>query len=129
VDPNFLALACRTSEELKGKAAQGKMLNDRKQALERYITEAKVAKDNAHAGGAFEQKTAVFLQEKADANAILYEIYQGKAGAEREKAFFEASKRAWSKGVPDVIKKLEDRIKGQFALGDQVVSQTWNLLT
>lgn len=60
VDPNFLALACRTSAELQAKTAEGKMLADRKEALARYVEEAKKLASNA-VTAAFEQKMVVFL--------------------------------------------------------------------
>lgn len=127
VDPNFLSLACRTAAELQEKrnSHQGKMLSDRKEALSRYINEASVAASSGpqiEGRTSYEQKTVAFLKEKAAANDVLYDIYQGTAGPEREKAFFDASAKAWIKAVPDVVQKLEDRIKGPYALGDQVVS-------
>lgn len=103
------------------------MLADRKEALARYVEEAKKLASNA-VTAAFEQKMVVFLQEKADANDVLYNIYQGKSGSEREQAFYEASKNAWGKGVPGVIAKLEESIRGPYALGDQVVSVGWGSL-
>jgi hypothetical protein len=118
VDPNFLILAARNPAELeqKRKSDAARTLTDRKTALEAYVADAKQLTGRS----SFEQNLASFLQEKADANQVLYDIYQGKS--DRADAFFEASDRAWSKAVPDLFKTLEDSMKGPYALGDQVVS-------
>lgn len=124
MDPNFLLLAARTSAELetKAKSAPGKVLTDRKSALDQYVN------DTAKHNGSFEQKMLGFLKEKATANDVMYEIYYG-GSADRVKAFCEASDRAWSQAIPAVMKKLEELIKGPYALGDQVVSLLRSKLT
>lgn len=38
------------------------------------------------------------------------------------KVFFAASQKAWSVGVVEVLKTLEEDMVGVYALGDQVVS-------
>lgn len=107
------------------------MLNARKSNLEAYVAEAEqMAKDSVASGKTkdgketttYEQRMVAFLKEKEAANKLLWEVFNGKAGSEREQVFFEASKKAWNEGVPDTLSKLEDSIKGLYALGDQVVS-------
>jgi hypothetical protein len=107
------------------------MLNARKSNLEAYVAEAEqLAKDSVASGKTkdgketttYEQRMVAFLKEKEAANKLLWEVFNGKAGSEREQVFFEASKKAWGEGVPDTLSKLEDSIKGLYALGDQVVS-------
>ncbi|RXK35185.1 hypothetical protein M231_07556 [Tremella mesenterica] len=128
VDPNFLVIACQSPEELRTKAAgsQGAMLSARHDALQTYLKEAKqIAADSPLSsskdkGLTYEQKTVVFLEEKATANEVVWEIYNGKAGEEREKAFFVASKKVWTHGIPDVLRKMESYIRGPYLLGDQV---------
>jgi hypothetical protein len=61
------------------------------------------------------------LKEKKQANDILHAIYTRQAGKEREQGFFEASQKAWSHSLPEVINGLEQEIKGPYALGDQIV--------
>ncbi|RSH93308.1 hypothetical protein EHS25_007662 [Saitozyma podzolica] len=131
VDPNFLQLAAASPEELKVKAhgPPGEMLNARKSNLEAYVAEAEqLAKDSVASGKTkdgketttYEQRMVAFLKEKEAANKLLWEVFNGQAGSEREQVFFEASKKAWNEGVPDTLSKLEDSIKGLYALGDQV---------
>lgn len=128
VDPNFLSLACKDAAELKAKSGSehGKMLAERKAALQRYITEAKnLSADRGESRiegkQTFEQKMVTFLQEKAGANDVLYDIYQGNGGQTKESAFFEASTKAWDKSVPEVLAKVEEQLRGPYTLGDQVV--------
>jgi hypothetical protein len=128
-DPNFLHISCRNAEELKKKAegAPGRYLNDRHDAIERYIEEARETAKNAVIsekvnGETFEEKIVKFLEVKKDANVQLYEVFKGTAGAERENSFFHASQVTWTEGLPDVFSRLESLMKGPYALGDQVVS-------
>lgn len=132
-DPNFLHISARNPAELHEKAtsAPGKFLSDRHDALQRYIGEAKSLTSSPEETDGkvltYEQKMVAFLQEKQAANALLYEVYQGKAGKDREQAFYKASQTVWAEGVPDVLRKLEVNIKGPYALGDQVVSLVYEL--
>lgn len=118
-------------------------MRQRQEALKRYIAEAQhdvdalasnghtppsAPEDGAGSGRdsrspptSFEGKTLAFLKEKQEANLILWRLYNGQAGKENEERFFEASKKAWSESLPDVLNKLDQGIKGPFALGDQVV--------
>jgi hypothetical protein len=148
VDPNFLYLSARNAKELEEKAnsAAGEFISARGEALERYISEAEQqlkqknsnfasqdhAQDGSNGNGAttFEAKTVQFLKEKKQANDILYAIYTRQAGKEREEGFFEASQKAWTHSLPDCINRLEQEIKGPYALGDQIVSlQCYMLLS
>lgn len=95
------------------------MVKLRQENLERYVQEAERL---AQQGGSFEHKMAAFLKEKQAANQILYDLYQGRSGAEKEEAFFQASQKVWYEGIPNALKQLETAIVGPFALGDQVVS-------
>ena len=129
VDPNFLFLSARTPEELaeKRKSPAGSFIKDRQTALQRYIREGEtIAQNKLDSAGqgadAFEQKTVQFLKEKYTANLLLSNIYDGTAGQDIEKGFYEAGNKAWSKSLPDVLTELEGRIKGVHALGDHVVS-------
>jgi hypothetical protein len=146
VDPNFLYLSARNAKELEEKAnsAAGEFISARGEALQRYISEAEQqlkqknsnfasqdhAQDGSNGGGAttFEAKTVQFLKEKKQANDILYAIYTRQAGKEREEGFFEASQKAWTHSLPDCINRLEQEIKGPYALGDQIVSLQCSLL-
>jgi hypothetical protein len=130
VDPNFLFLSARTSDELdqKRKNPAGAFIRDRQSALKRYIQEAEsiaqAKSQNAGQGAdAFEQKTVQFLKEKFAANMLLSDIYEGTAGEDTEKGFYEAGRKAWTQSLPDVLTELENRIKGIHALGDHIVSR------
>jgi hypothetical protein len=136
VDPNFLFLSARNPEELKAKAEgeQGEFVRQRQEALKRYIAEAQRDLDNATGGAgqqdgavpSFESRTLQFLKEKQEANLVLWTLYNGQAGRENEEKFFEASKKAWSESLPEVLNKLDQAMKGPYALGDHVVSvQEW----
>lgn len=133
VDPNFLALTAFDSQELEVKARgwEGKMLSSRKEALQKHIAEAQQLAKKAVAEGKSkdgdhsatdDQTTVAFLKEKAEANELLWEVYFGTAGSERENAFFAASKKAWGHWVPDTLIKLGEEMKGPYILGDHVVS-------
>jgi hypothetical protein len=124
-------MAARTQEELKLKAGgrQGAMLKARHEALSHFIKEAKQAVSSApqsdgSKGPTYEQRQVQFLEDKLDANKMLLDIYQGSTGAEDQKAFFDAAAKSWQEGVPDVLNKLEENIKGTYVLGDQVVSHS-----
>jgi len=126
VDPNFLFLSARNADELKAKAEgeQGEFVRQRQEALKRYIAEAQKDLDDAGGGGgpvpSFESKTLQFLKEKQEANLVLWSLYNGQAGRENEEKFFEASRKAWSESLPDVLNKLDQAMKGPYALGDHV---------
>ena len=103
------------------------MLKARHEALAHYVKEAQQAVSNApqsdgSKGPTYEQRQCQFLEDKLAANKMLLDTYQGSSGPDREKAFFEASTKSWQEGVPDVLTKLEEEIKGTYVLGDQVVS-------
>lgn len=125
VDPNFLNLSARTPEELKSKAASspGQMLTGRKEALIKYISEAKAL---AESGGSYEKKLVPFLEEKKEANEVLWAVYNGEAGADKEKAFIETSVKVWAEELPKTFEKLEGLMAGPYTLGDQIVS--WAML-
>jgi len=127
VDPNFLNMAARSQEELKEKAGgrQGAMLKARHDALSHFIKEAKQAvasapQFDASKGPTYEQRQVQFLEDKLAANKMLLDTYAGSTGAESQKAFFEAATKSWQEGVPEVLGKLEESIKGTYVLGDQV---------
>jgi len=128
VDPNFLNVAARSASELAEHAAsmQGRMLDDRRNAFKSHIAEAKKLAEAApsqqsESGGmTYEQKQVAFLEEKALANQLLWDIYNGKAGEEKEKEFYAASIKAWEEHVPTVLAQIENVMKGVFTLGDQV---------
>lgn len=131
IDPNFLNMAARNSDELKAKAGldQGRTLEERRRSLASYIEEAKqiaknapVSKSATGDGLTYEQKMVKFLEEKRAANEMLWEIYNGQADPEKEKAFFAASEKCWTEAVPNALDKLASGIKGPFVLGDQIVS-------
>jgi len=119
VDPNFLNMAARNASELREKAAgaQGKMLSDRRTALQRYVEEAR---ELAASGGGFEQRMVAFLEEKLQANEMMWEVYNSQTADEKANQFFEASNKAWDEALPDVLKKIEEGLKGPFVLGDHV---------
>lgn len=139
VDPNFLYLSARDENELveKANSAAGTFVSNRAEALERYIAEAEqqmklkngnfASQDHAQDGtngntpSSFEARTVQFLKEKKQANDVLHAIYTRQAGKEREQGFFEASQKAWSHSLPEVINGLEQAIIGPYALGDQIV--------
>ncbi|KAJ9097380.1 hypothetical protein QFC19_006850 [Naganishia cerealis] len=137
VDPNFLYLAARDADELSRKAnsVAGAFVSNRAEALDRYIAEAEQqlqqkiggdfasqdhAKNGSNGATSLEAKTLQFLKEKKEANEILCAIYNRQAGKEREQGFFDASVKAWTESLPDVLNKLEREIKGPYALGDHV---------
>ncbi|KAK4688502.1 hypothetical protein P7C73_g1600, partial [Tremellales sp. Uapishka_1] len=134
-DPNFCFISCLDHAQLQEKlhSFPGAYLNDRHLALQRYIEEAKASAVEAGGGTegklTWEQKIVAFLEEKKAANEMLWEVYNGKAGEEKEKAFFKASKAVWAEGVPDVMGKLESTIKGPYALGDQVSLADFHLIS
>ncbi len=119
---------------------QGEFIKQRQEALKRYIVEAQKdvddlpfneERDDGSSGmgngnaspPSLESKTLTFLKEKQEANLILWNLYNGQAGKENDEKFFEASKRAWSESLPEVLSKLDEGMKGPYALGDQVVSR------
>ncbi|WVQ95826.1 hypothetical protein IAU59_002925 [Kwoniella sp. CBS 9459] len=127
VDPNFLALAARDRNELTGKSqsAPGQALSARRDALHRYLEEAKQALSESAVAPkegnlTWEQRTVKFLEEKIKSNEQLWELYNGKAGKDREQMFYEVSKKTWTEALPETFNKLEDAIRGPYALGDQV---------
>lgn len=128
VDPNFLHLACSSRDELsaKSKGSEGQLLNDRKAGLTRYVSEAESLAEKAGAGKegrvTYEQKMLAFLQEKQAANELLWQLYNGQAGHEREEAFFTASEKSWTEALQQVLGQLEVGMKGPYSLGDQIVS-------
>ncbi|WVF68275.1 hypothetical protein IAT40_003040 [Kwoniella sp. CBS 6097] len=127
VDPNFLALAARDHEELisKSKTAPGQSLTARRESLQRYLGEAKQAVSESAVAPkegnlTWEQKTVKFLEEKIKSNEQLWELYNGKAGKDREEMFYEVCRKTWTEALPETLNKLEDAIQGPFALGDQI---------
>lgn len=103
------------------------MLKARHAALSGYLQEAQQAVRNApqsdgSKGPTYEQRQAQFLEDKLAANKMLLDMYEGSAGQDTQKAFYEAATKSWTESVPDVFGKLEQEIKGTFVLGDQVVS-------
>ena len=131
VDPNFLNMAARNQEELKQKAEgrQGASLKARSEALTHFLKEAQQAASSApqsdgSKGPSYEQRQVQFLEDKLAANKMLLDTYQGETGPEAQKAFFDAATKSWQEGVPDVLNKLEETMKGTYVLGDQVVSDS-----
>jgi hypothetical protein len=128
VDPNFLHLASSSSSELatKAKGLEGQLLNERKAGLAKYVAEAEKLAEKAGAGKegrvTYEQKMLAFLQEKQAANELLWQLYNGQSGKEREEAFYTASEKSWTEALPQVLKSLDEGLKGPYALGDQIVS-------
>jgi hypothetical protein len=122
VDPNFLNMSARDAQELKKKAtkAPGKALSARKEALQRYIQEAKALASEGTASS-FEKKAVQLLEEKAAANDALWSIYNGQGGEDKEKAFFAVSSRTWTEEIPKALNVAEEVVKGPFVLGDQIV--------
>ncbi|OCF42623.1 hypothetical protein I317_03608 [Kwoniella heveanensis CBS 569] len=127
VDPNFLALCARNAEELadKAKKAPGQSLTARRESLLHYLEEAKHAVSESAVAPkegnlTWEQKTVKFLEEKIKSNEQLWELYNGKAGKDREEMFFDVCRKTWTEALPETFNKLEDAIQGPFALGDQV---------
>ena len=123
VDPNFLAMAARDQAELDAKASgsAGQAVRNRRESLERYIKEAK---EQASSGGTFEKGIVPFLEERHEANDVMYKTYTGKAEREELQMFFAASKKIWTEGLPNAFDRLEGLIQdnGPFMMGDQVVS-------
>jgi len=115
-------MSARDAAELKAKASSspGLMLAQRREALEKYMKEAQDVSDN---GNALDKKLLPFLQEKAQANQALHEVYDGTGGETKQNEFFMVSKRIWVEEIPGVMEKIETVIKGPFVLGDQVVSE------
>ncbi|KAK8849678.1 hypothetical protein IAR55_005013 [Kwoniella newhampshirensis] len=127
VDPNFVALSARDKKELANKAADGpgRSLSLRREALRRYLEEAKqAATENTVApkdgGLTYEQKIVNFIEDKLQSNEHIWSLYNGQAGEENEKAFFDISTQTWTEALPDAFSKLETAIRGPYALGDQV---------
>ncbi|WWC92799.1 uncharacterized protein L201_007758 [Kwoniella dendrophila CBS 6074] len=127
VDPNFVALAVRDEAELKKKANRppGQSLTLRREALQRYLQEAKQAVAESAVAPkegslTWEQKTVKFLEEKVKSNEQIWELYNGKAGKDKEEQFFEVCKKTWTESLPEAFAKLETLFKGPYALGDQV---------
>lgn len=92
------------------------------QTPESLITTSASGSGSSPSVPSFEAKIVNFLQEKKEANTLLYQIYHGQAGNDGQQGFFDASQKAWTESLPDVLSKLESGIKGAYALGDQVVS-------
>ncbi|KAL7425112.1 hypothetical protein Q5752_000800 [Cryptotrichosporon argae] len=124
IDPNFLALTARDEDELKRKAAanQDQFLSTRREAIERYLAEARSAtkSDGAAVAGSWETSVVAFLESKQNDTNDMWEIYHGSAGQERKKQFFEASKRSWEEQLPHVFARIEEEFEGPFLLGDQL---------
>ncbi|WVN86820.1 uncharacterized protein L203_101993 [Cryptococcus depauperatus CBS 7841] len=127
VDPNFIAIAALNAQELKEKASQrpGKSLSARREALQKYITEARESVSQpsvtAKEGSlTYNQKIIQFLEEKLKVNEEVWEIYNGTAGQEKEEQFYQVSNKAWSENLPGVLEKLEEMIEGPFTMGDQL---------
>jgi hypothetical protein len=122
-------MAAQNADELKLKAggAQGASLKARSEALSGFLKEAQQTASSApqsdgSKGPSYEQRQVQFLEDKLSANRMLLDMYHGQTGPEGQKAFFEASTKSWQEGVPEVLNKLEETIKGLYVLGDQVVS-------
>ena len=115
-------MSARDQAELDKKAsgAPGTMLSERRQNLDKYIVEAKKLAAN---GGSFESSLVKLLQEKHDANDVVWKVYQGQAEKEELDIYFSASRNIWTKGLPEAMNKLESLIKedGPYCMGDQIV--------
>lgn len=103
------------------------MLKARHTALEQYVQDAKKAVASApqtdgSKGPSYEQRQCQFLEDKLAANQVLLEVYEGKAGPEKEKATYESATKSWQESLPEVCGQLEEAITGTYVLGDQVVS-------
>lgn len=114
-------MSARDAAELKKKAASapGQILAQRRAALEGYMKEAQSISET---GNPLDKKLLPFLQEKAQSNQALWNVYNGEGGEARVQEFFEVSKKIWVDEIPGAMEKMETLMRGPFVLGDQVVS-------
>ncbi|ODO06807.1 hypothetical protein I350_04167 [Cryptococcus amylolentus CBS 6273] len=127
VDPNFIAISAVNEAELKEKAADapGKALSARKDALTKYLAEARqvvagstvVPKEGCTT---FDQRIVQFLEEKLRTNEEVWKIYHGESASETLDQFYEVSQKAWRERLPEAFSQLENLIKGPYVLGDHL---------
>ncbi|WVQ74985.1 hypothetical protein IAR50_004593 [Cryptococcus sp. DSM 104548] len=127
VDPNFIAISAADETELKEKAAAapGKALTARKEALKKYLAEARQAVANSsvipkEGSTTFDQRVVLFLEEKLKTNEEIWKIYYGETTPEALEQFYEVSRNAWRERLPEVFAQLETLIRGPFILGDHL---------
>ena len=127
IDCNFPLCSARNQEELdmRCRGAAGAFVKDRHLVLARFLQEAernsateKTRNENAVR---IHWSTIDLLREKLDANAVLYQIFEGTADVDIRTGFFEASRKAWEETLPLVFEQLERMVQGPFALADEIV--------
>ncbi|ODO00843.1 hypothetical protein L198_03170 [Cryptococcus wingfieldii CBS 7118] len=127
VDPNFIAISAVNEAELKEKASDGpgKALSARKDALTKYLAEARqvVAGSTVapkEGSTTFDQRIVQFLEEKLRTNEEVWKIYHGESASETLDLFYEVSQKAWKERLPEAFSQLENLIKGPYVLGDHL---------
>lgn len=100
------------------------MLKTREQALKHYLKEMADERSNTPNGtsATWHHQVIRFLEDKAASNNALLDIYTGRAGEDRRRLWYDASRVAWTVHLPATLSRLEDTMVGPFALGDDLVS-------
>jgi glutathione S-transferase len=125
VDPNFLEMTARDASELRVKlrGVQGVRLRDRQLAITQHLNSARSSAAEAIASGDLKEgkrlaEMVATLEDKWRASQLLMDVWSGAVGEERQLEYFEASRAAWTVHLPGTFAKLEVKMTGPYALGD-----------
>ncbi|GMK55030.1 hypothetical protein CspeluHIS016_0200860 [Cutaneotrichosporon spelunceum] len=125
VDPNFLEVTARDASELRVKlrGVQGVRLRERHMVLTQHLNTARGSLSDAMArGGRKDSKQwaemVTTLEDKWRTSQALVDIWSGAVDEERQLEYYEASRAAWTVHLPGTFAKLEVKMTGPYALGD-----------
>ncbi|BEJ02858.1 hypothetical protein CcaverHIS641_0100330 [Cutaneotrichosporon cavernicola] len=125
VDPNFLEVTARDASELRVKlrGVQGVRLRDRQMALTQHLNIARDGASEAVANGDHKEskrwgEVVAILEDKWRTSQALVDIWSGAVDEERQLEYYEASRAAWTVHLPGTFAKLEVKMTGPYALGD-----------
>lgn len=125
VDPNFLLLGLRNEAELQAKKGglPGVFVANRHNALLEQLKAVNEESTTAFDGSANPKSNAVrenlkkWYTDKIESQSLLTKAYQGDAQAVAQ--LIELTNASW-KNVVETLVKLETKVQGPFALGDQI---------
>ncbi|SPC66347.1 uncharacterized protein UHOD_07587 [Ustilago sp. UG-2017b] len=126
VDPNFLLLGLRSVAELDGKrqALPGVFVKNRYQALQSQLKAISEETATAFDGSANPKSNAVkenlkkWYTDKLQSQSLLTKAYVD-ADKDAVEQLVELTNTSW-KNVVETLVKLETKVQGPFALGDQI---------
>ncbi|TXT10360.1 uncharacterized protein COLE_04294 [Cutaneotrichosporon oleaginosum] len=127
VDPNFLDVTARDASEFRVKlrGVQGVRLRDRQKVIAQYLDVARDGAASAHASGDVKEgsrwaEMVTTLEGKWRSSQALMDVWNGAVDDERQLEYYETSNAAWAVHLPGTFAKLEVKMIGPFALGDDV---------